>query len=305
LKYSSTFSSIQLKRGTPDRWLAKNPILLAGEVGLEVIENTPLPTTYKIKIGDGLNTWGNLPYYAGIDWTEAQVASTLSLISGNGVSLSQSNPPLMVGSSSNQNLAFDGNEIQSRNNGLASTLFLQSYGGNTSLGASNTSNDSNLIVNGSLTMTNGSTLNATISSSGRMSLPRQPRFQAFGAAGSSSISGNNWIFPSTYSNVGGHYSTTTGRFTAPVSGSYMFFWSNIGNTANDVYRYRIRKNGANVDDVHLRLPEGYTGYRSNGVMMIIIDLAVNDYINIFFQTDSGNSSHASGQYPWFGGYLFG
>jgi hypothetical protein len=303
LKYSSTFSSIQLKRGTSDRWLAKNPILLAGEVGLEVIENTPLPTTYKIKIGDGLNTWGNLPYYAGIDWTEAQVASTLSLISGNGVSLSQSDPPLMVGSSSNQNLAFDGNEIQSRNNGLASTLFLQSYGGNTSLGASNASNDSNLIVNGSLTMTNGSTLNASITSSGRLSTPRQPSFHARmnNVSGVAIPANTNLPFDSVVHNIGNHFNTSTRIFTAPVSGSYFFTFhvfkfTQYANGTNTYWGFRV--NNAEI----LTTNHGLAGSDGGQSLSAVLYLNANDYVAV---QHYGTMQTFSGPYNSFSGYFLG
>lgn len=46
---------IQLRRGTAAQWTAANPILAAGEIGLEL-------DTDKRKIGDGVNVWGDLPY---------------------------------------------------------------------------------------------------------------------------------------------------------------------------------------------------------------------------------------------------
>ena len=46
---------IQLRRGSAAQWTAANPILAAGEVGLEL-------DTDKRKIGDGLNGWSDLPY---------------------------------------------------------------------------------------------------------------------------------------------------------------------------------------------------------------------------------------------------
>ena len=79
--------------------------------------------------------------------------------------------------------------------------------------------------------------------SGYQLTPSQPKFQAYGASGTSGTSGQDWVFPATYVNVGSNYNTSNGRFTAPVSGTYMFFWSNIGGVVNTVYRYFIRKNG--------------------------------------------------------------
>lgn len=40
---------------TPANWTATNPVLAAGEFGVE--------STGKYKIGDGVTTWNALPYY--------------------------------------------------------------------------------------------------------------------------------------------------------------------------------------------------------------------------------------------------
>ena len=49
---------IQLKRGDAAAWTAKNPVLLAGEVGLEL-------DTRKFKVGDGTKEWNELEYWGG------------------------------------------------------------------------------------------------------------------------------------------------------------------------------------------------------------------------------------------------
>lgn len=55
-----TFSNIQLKRGLASAWSVQNPILFAGEVGIE-------SDTNKIKIGDGVTAWNSLPYFSNIN----------------------------------------------------------------------------------------------------------------------------------------------------------------------------------------------------------------------------------------------
>ena len=45
----------QLKRGTALRWKEVNPILKEGEPGVEI-------DTGKLKIGNGINHWVDLPY---------------------------------------------------------------------------------------------------------------------------------------------------------------------------------------------------------------------------------------------------
>jgi hypothetical protein len=50
---------MQQKRGLASRWTSTNPVLLAGEIGVETDTN-------KIKIGDGVTQWNNLDYM-GVD----------------------------------------------------------------------------------------------------------------------------------------------------------------------------------------------------------------------------------------------
>ena len=49
---------LQLKRGTADRWATVNPILAVGEPGFVYDDN-------KLKIGDGVTPWNELPYIEG------------------------------------------------------------------------------------------------------------------------------------------------------------------------------------------------------------------------------------------------
>ena len=145
-----------------------------------------------------------------------------------------------------------------------------------------------------------------------MTRPTHPAFHAYGAT--SATSGADVIYANVYVNTGSHYSTTNGRFTAPVAGVYVFFWSAIGNNNNDVYRYWIMKNGSkNIansgNDIHLRIDTLATGseYGTNGSRVQMLALAANDYVQINFKADSGNSTYVGSQddYMNFGGYLIG
>lgn len=49
---------IQMRRGTSAVWVSVNPILAAGEIGVE-------SDTLKIKIGDGVTAWNSVAYYMG------------------------------------------------------------------------------------------------------------------------------------------------------------------------------------------------------------------------------------------------
>lgn len=49
---------IQSRIDTSKNWSNKNPVLLAGEIGIE-------SDTYRLKAGDGITSWNNLPYLRG------------------------------------------------------------------------------------------------------------------------------------------------------------------------------------------------------------------------------------------------
>lgn len=51
---------IQLRRDTGTNWTSVDPVLAAGEIGVDL-------TTGQIKIGDGSGTWSELEYYSGSD----------------------------------------------------------------------------------------------------------------------------------------------------------------------------------------------------------------------------------------------
>jgi hypothetical protein len=152
-----------------------------------------------------------------------------------------------------------------------------------------------------------------INNSGQLLIPYQPVFQAYGVSGGTFASGNYWIFPSTFANVGSHYNTSNGIFTAPVSGTYFFTWSNIGGNGGTVYRFWIRRNNANVgSDWHLRLDTSATGneYSDNGHRNLIISASANDTFRIYYESDNGTNAYpgandSTNNYPTFGGYLIG
>ena len=52
----AAITSIQIRRGTASQWTTANPVLLAGEMGLEL-------DTKKFKFGDGASTWSALEYF--------------------------------------------------------------------------------------------------------------------------------------------------------------------------------------------------------------------------------------------------
>ena len=72
----ATFSKrIQLRNDSPSNWSTANPVLLAGEIGLELD-----PARNRIKIGDGTNAWNDLPYF--LDAHEEEVGDYQDFLDG-------------------------------------------------------------------------------------------------------------------------------------------------------------------------------------------------------------------------------
>ena len=158
---------------------------------------------------------------------------------------------------------------------------------------------------------NDATEKMRIHGQGYVTMPLQPRFYAYGNVGGTHASGSFVRYGYTYVNVGSHYSSTNGRFTAPVTGDYYLFWGSIGAAASDVYRFYLYKNGADTG-VHLRVDTTSTGseYGTNGSRAIILSLAQNDYVQIYYTADAGTSFYpaadeSSPAFTHFGGYLLG
>jgi hypothetical protein len=126
----------------------------------------------------------------------------------------------------------------------------------------------NLTVNGSDRL--------TIDTSGRTRLPSQPRFFAWRDAGQVNA-GTVAVFNQTNINVGGHYNTSNGRFTAPITGTYYFCVSGIGFTGGTTRLYP-RPNGSRWNDFHLRFAN--TANYADGERSWIWDMTAGQWMDI-------------------------
>lgn len=81
-----------------------------------------------------------------------------------------------------------------------------------------------LYLTGSLK--NGSAIGVSVDTTGRVSKPNQPSFNAYASATTSNVTGAgstvDVIFDTENSDVGNNYDSSTGVFTAPITGKYIF-----------------------------------------------------------------------------------
>src|SRR5262245_44295534 len=147
----------------------------------------------------------------------------------------------------------------------------------------------------------------------------QSMFRAGGSGTAAAVSigaVNTWnpiIFNATNVNVGTCYSTSNGRFTAPVAGVYLFvaasyctgagagwyvysmFWVNGTATAG-------RPSTGGLHRIH---GHGHaSGYSNDTESLEMIPLAAGDYVN-FYNYNGGFVNNHIPQYGHFEGYLLG
>lgn len=148
-----------------------------------------------------------------------------------------------------------------------------------------------------------------IDSAGRVTMPYQPAFRATHHSDTKYTgNGTTIVYNTALSNIGSHYNTTTGRFTAPISGMYGFSWSyytdaNV-NTMTD-----LLLNGSSFS---LGRTESRTNLGDNTIVasgLVMYYLNANDYVEVKITESSGGVHQLIGgstnNYNYFNGFLIG
>jgi hypothetical protein len=149
-----------------------------------------------------------------------------------------------------------------------------------------------------------------IDSAGRVTIPNQPAFRAtwHGLSVGYTAVGAVIIYNTILVNRGNHYSTSNGRFTAPIAGLYGFSW-NYYTDAQSGTMTDLVLNGSNiVGRTETRFATGNNTIVSSG--LVLVALNANDYVEVRVSESSGTSVHeligsAGNSYNYFNGYLIG
>jgi hypothetical protein len=150
----------------------------------------------------------------------------------------------------------------------------------------------------------GSTERMRIDSSGRVTMPYQPAFRAK-INNSNYVASTNSIMPFSVAevNVGGHFNTSTYRFTAPINGTYMFYavvYTRVDNS-QDAYP-RLKVNGTSKAYAYNAHVTGITGRQDiTCTLPYMATLNAGDYVELFMQ-GTGYSYNGSEE-TCFSGYL--
>ena len=139
-----------------------------------------------------------------------------------------------------------------------------------------------------------------IDASGRVTMTYQPCFMAYNPQGQHMPYGE--LKPSgVYVNTGGHYNTSTGRFTAPISGRYLFnfdgLYDPVGGTGDG--HLSMRRNGVQIDGCEMVVHGAYHQISKT----MILSLSAGDYVSVFIDDTATAIIHQ--RYGSFNGYLIG
>jgi len=141
-----------------------------------------------------------------------------------------------------------------------------------------------------------------IDNASRVTMPYQPFFQAYSPA-TSTAAGSDIVYGGTYHNIGSHYSTSTGIFTAPVAGRYLFTASCLFNYASGGYhRLLFKYNGSNLTTYSETLENQAGSNYSAATISAIFNMSANDTMKMH----NGSSVTTYGSsYGHFSGILLG
>ena len=152
-----------------------------------------------------------------------------------------------------------------------------------------------------------------IDAAGRVTMPYQPAFHAGLSTNTSSLtSGTTVVFNSVYENRGNHYNTSTGVFTAPVTGFYSFTTRMLhqGVSNGHAVDSQMQKNNSSSPGNNFLMQRykyqadytGHTGYLSEGTSGMIY-LAAGDNFRVKYGGSQNSVIHGNPAWTYFCGHL--
>jgi hypothetical protein len=241
-----------------------------------------------------------------VDLTSNQSIAGNKNFAGNTLYVDDTNDRVGVGTNNPlQKLDISGNAVR-----LTNGSYTAYVGSQSTLNGSGGASDFTVRSDNDLTFSSGGPYERMrIDSSGRVTMPAQPSFHAHRTAGDYTASSpTTYVFNNVSYNNGSHYSTSTGRFTAPVSGYYIFSYNVLGRGLTSGGRTAIYVNGNKYISVGGGSSQTYVG--STGEMMhsatVQMLLSANDFVDVRVWTaGTGDFYGDANGHNGFSGHLIG
>lgn len=156
---------------------------------------------------------------------------------------------------------------------------------------------------------NGNQMQLSVDYHGRVTMPYQPSFCASRQTDQTLTTNSqnlDLVFDQVIHNIGSHYNTSTGRFTAPVDGSYHFSLNmRIDNIGSGYTWLKLYKNGSSqIDGGFPNHITGQTGAYFTHMCSGTVYLNSGDYVSaLIYAAADANFDFENASY--FSGHLIG
>jgi hypothetical protein len=140
-----------------------------------------------------------------------------------------------------------------------------------------------------------------IDAAGRVTKPLQPAFRVSNAGAADYTTIGYMTFGAATLNTGTHYSTSTGKFTAPIAGIYYFAFRALTRAVTQTNMWV----GINVNGTALTQTYHTHTNHSNISAESIVSLSANDYVQVYLGGGGIHSGSGHDKYTFFQGYLLG
>ena len=160
--------------------------------------------------------------------------------------------------------------------------------------------------------TGGANERGRFASGGQLTLVNQPAFRAsFSTSTDTTFTINTKLpFNSLVFDRNSNYSTANSRFTAPVTGVYLFFAAVYGTSSGgaSTMGLRLYRNGSDIGntvaDINIGSAGGQIGI-STIALQQVVQLTVGDFVEIFCTAYNGSTFRVFTGASTFAGYLLG
>jgi len=144
-----------------------------------------------------------------------------------------------------------------------------------------------------------------IDSAGRVTTPNQPAFRAYtNYSAHTKLTHSKPYFSVISHNIGGHFGVGTQRFTAPVSGTYLFSVHTLMEQPSGYSSIELKKNGGRVSVCHSP-SSGVTSYFPLELTEEVY-LTIGDYVEVYGHNSASTGGwYGTANYNSFSGHLIG